>query len=241
MPLTAGIDLPSGGAGWPSGFLSTGRPLPAGWETGIEFRAIGCAEPVVSAQCATFSDVPTEVGAPVKFAPFTIRQSAICSTLSGRFDGLAADRLAYSTEWALGNELATGTVTGNPALADADVVDGSGGDNALACLLGAAADAGFGTPFTLHVNMRALPAITGLGFDRTNWLDAIIVSPGYPNTEAQVWVTGPVFRAVTTPVQLDDVDHRRNSFEDWAQREAIVAFDPCLNLSAVINAPCAAA
>lgn len=232
--LTRGLEL-NQPSGWPAGIMSRARPLPAGWETGIEFRAGGCPAPVVAGQCATFNDTPTAATV-AAFSAFTIRQSTICSTLSGDLGTTARDRLAQTTEFALGAELATGTATGNAALSDATDVAASASTvtDALSCLLAAAATTASGVPVTLHANMQAAAHLVGTDLltGTASLVDRVIVSPGYPVTDGRLWITGPVWWAATAPQDLEAIDWRRNSQEEWAQREAIVVFDPCLNLTA---------
>ena len=74
-----------------------------------------------------------------------------------------------------------------------------------------------------------------------------IINPGYQATddgEITIWATGSVFAAVTDAETLINtatgsapVGWRTNSAAAYRQRLGMVAFDPCLNLSATFTVP----
>jgi hypothetical protein len=67
-----------------------------------------------------------------------------------------------------------------------------------------------------------------------------VISPGYPvegPTTIRLWATGPVWASVDEPFVLNEIDRRTNDDAAYAQRSAIVAFDPCVNLYIDITVP----
>lgn len=256
------IALPQGRRS-PGGLLARGLSLPDGWEEGgIVFRAIGCSEPVVLTACDVSDRTGTRPGENGLFEPVFISASAACSLLSqiGTVN-IAADRLEATSEWGLGRLLATGLGSNNPSFADATVVHAATDDDvvsAVSCLEQAAADLGFGAEVVLHTPPRAmaylasnhlLEEMDGLCYSPSG--HPIIVSSGYPvdsesgeDTIVTIWATGSVWAGVSPAYVLENGNTGRpqpgwriNLDEAWAQRLALAAFDPCLNLAASFVVP----
>ena len=67
-----------------------------------------------------------------------------------------------------------------------------------------------------------------------------VISVGYPvqgDTTVRLWVTGSVWAGVDEPFVLNDLDRRSNTDEAFANRSAIVAFDPCINFYIDVTVP----
>ncbi len=244
------------------GLLARALPLPDGWENGgITFRDIACHEPEVFGVC----DVTDRLGVRpdvAVFEPVFVSASAACSLLSqiGSVN-MAMDRLEATTEWGLGRSLATGLGSSNPSFADATVVHAGTSDlpgeviAAVSCLEQAAADLGFGAEVVLHAPARAAAYLRSVMLieDDTHTSPAghpWIISPGYPvdaesgdDTIVTIWATGSVFAGASDAYPLlaaggrAPVGWRINLDEAFAQRLALAAFDPCLNLSASFVVP----
>ena len=56
-------------------------------------------------------------------------------------------------------------------------------------------------------------------------------------TTIRLWATGPVWAAADEALVLNALDRRNNEDEAYAQRSAIVAFDPCINLHIDVTVP----
>lgn len=241
------------------GILANAYPLPEGWENGISFLGVGCEEPNITAPCVVMDRTEVRPGDASVFDPIFIHQSAACSMLSklGLVD-IAADRLEATTEWALGQALATGIGSGNPSLQDATSVAlwEDAADVALAvvssvaCLEQGAADAGFGAEVFLHAPLRAAAFLANAGMMTEDYLSPAgfqwIISPGYPvdGDAVTMWATGGVFASVTDAQPMINpatgqapVGWRTNTGSAIAQRLGMAAFDPCLNLSATFTVP----
>ena len=227
--------------------LDVALPAPAGWMQGLSVPFYGCGEPLLQDRCATANDEPHRTGV-AEFLPFGISQAAACSTLS-RLDqrSHAIGRLDSTTEWAVARQLATDVLAiGTPSFADGTSLGTVANADfvlAVATLEQAAADAGFGTPWWLHAPIKAAAYLS----DKSQLFDGVsptgtpwVISPGYPvegATTIRLWATGPVWASVSDPLMLNDVDWQRNSDEAYAIREAIVAFDPCINLYIDVTVP----
>lgn len=247
------------------GILDSAETLPEGWERGVRFRTIGCAPPELLGVC--------EIGDPedmrpstAEFRPAWIRQNAVCALMSqvGTVN-LSLNRLEATTEWAMGQMLATGggTEVGanppNPSFLDATVVHASSAAtdadirNTVSCLEQAVADTGYGAAAVLHAPFRAaawlmanylMEPISRLSPSGIPW----IISPGYPidddGVTVSIWATGPVWAGVDESYVLAQqdahgrtVDFRTNLDAAYSQRLGLAAFDPCLNLAASFVAP----
>lgn len=230
------------------GLLSVALPAPQGWAQGLSIPFYGCGEPVLQDRCVTANDEPRRDGGAVGFVPFGIVQSASCSTLS-RLDQAkhAEGRLDSTTEWAVARQLATNELgLDSPSFDDGDSL-GTVADGdfvlAVATLEQAAADAGFGAQWWLHAPIKAAAFLTRYrmmsGF-RSPTGAPWVISPGYPvegPTTIRLWATGPVWASVDEPFVLNDIDRRGNEDSAYAQRQAIVAFDPCINLFIDVTVP----
>lgn len=230
------------------GLLKAALPAPEGWERGIVVEYYSCGEPEILQACVVATDEPKEAGVPATFKPIPIRQGAVCSTVSrSNLTQQARDRLESTTEWAIGRQLAEdlGQV-GNPSLADADVMGVIADGNfeaAVSCLEQAAADTGFGVPWTLHGPVGAGAYLTGprllengLSPNGAPW----ILSPGYPgrvSNKIRLWVTGPVWAATNAMRDLDATERKTNTANGWADRLAIAGFNPCINIAIDVTVP----
>lgn len=231
----------------PGGILEASLPAPAGWMQGLSIPFYGCGEPTLMDRCVTAHDEPHQT-AVAEFYPFGISQGANCSSLS-RLDqkAHAQARLDSTTEWAVARQFATdGLALGTPSFADgASLGTVADGDFVLAVgtLEQAAADAGFGAQWWLHAPVKAaafLAKSDGLGDGKSPSGAPWVISPGYPvqgPTTIRLWATGPVWAAVDEPFVLNDLDRRTNRDEAFAQRSAIVAFDPCINIYIDVTIP----
>lgn len=230
------------------GLLDAALSVPQGWAQGLAIPFYGCGEPLLQDRCATANDVAYGPGV-AEFHPFGVSQGAVCSTL-GRMDqkAHASGRLNATTEWAVARQLATDVLgLGSPSFADGTslgtVTDGDF-VLAVATLEQAAADAGFGTEWWLHGPIKAAAYLADQDQMDSDFVSPTgakwVISPGYPvqgTTTIRLWATGPVFAAVAEPYVLNDVDRGTNHDEAYANREAIVAFDPCINLYIDVTVP----
>lgn len=232
----------------PGGILASALPAPAGWLQGLSIPFYGCGEPVLLNRCVTSEDTTPHRTAVAEFHPFGVRQSASCSSLS-RLDQKrhAEGRLDSTTEWGVARQLATdGLTLGTPSfedgtdlgtVADADFV------LAVATLEQAAADAGFGAQWWLHSPIKGAAFLAKdnlLIEDKSPSGAPWVVSVGYPvqgPTTIRLWATGPVWASVDEPFVIGDLDRRNNQDEAFAQRSAIVAFDPCVNFFIDVTVP----
>ena len=231
------------------GILAKALPAPAGWMQGLSIPFYGCGEPVLADRCVTANDEPHRT-AVAEFQPYGIQQGATCSSLS-RLDqkAHAEGRLDSTTEWAVARQLATDVLgLGTPSFDDG--VDlGTVADRdfvlAVATLEQAAADAGFGSQWWLHAPVKAAAFLNAnasllsdghLSPSGAPW----VISPGYPvegPTTIRLWATGPVWVGVDDPFVIGDLDRTNNDDTAFAQRSAIAAFDPCINLYIDIEVP----
>ncbi len=240
------------------GILDMADALPNGWELGIRFRTIGCVPPEVIGICDV-GDPENARPSSAEFQPAFIRQNAACALMSqvGTTD-LALNRLEATTEWGLGQMLATGIGGTNPSLADATLIHAAAaGDavDAMSCLEQAVADTGYGAAAVLHTSYRGAAYLaTNHIVDRYSedgWAYSptglpIIISSGYPaeTDTVTIWATGPVWASVEGMYVLRDsqtgqrpVDWQTNTDAAYTQRLGLAAFDPCLNLAATFAVP----
>lgn len=235
----------------PGGLLAHALPAPEGWMQGLSIPFYGCGEPVLADRCVTANDEPYRT-AVADFYPYGIQQGATCSTLS-RLDQQrhAEGRLDSTTEWAVARQLATDVLgLGTPSFEDGTSL-GTVADGdfvlALATLEQAAADAGFGTQWWLHAPIKAAAFLADrhlIKEDHSPTGAMWVISPGYPvltPTTIRLWATGPVWVGVDEPfvlgTQMDRIDRRTNEDSAYAQRQAIAAFDPCVNLYIDVTIP----
>jgi len=237
------VDVRSGG------ILDRALPAPSGWRQGLSLPFYGCGEPVLLDRCAASDDTIDLHGSAVaEFQPFGIQQHASCSSLS-RVDQKkhATGRLDSTSEWAVARQLATDALGLNtPSFEDGTSLGTVvGGDFvlAVATLEQAAADAGFGSQWWLHAPIKAAAYLS----ESRSLLGKVsptgapwVISVGYPvqgATTIRLWVTGPVWAAMDDAFVLQDLDRRNNADEAFAQRSAIVAFDPCINFHIDVTVP----
>ena len=229
------------------GLLGTALPAPNGWTQGLSIPFYGCGEPLLQDRCVTANDTAHRTSV-AEFNPFGISQGATCSTLS-RIDQKrhAESRLDSTTEWAVARQLATDSLgLGTPSFADGTslgVVAGGDFVLAVAALEQAAADAGFGSQWWLHSPVMGAAFLArfkqlknGVSPTGAPW----IISPGYPvqgPTTVRLWATGPVWASVSDAYLLNEVNWTVNSDTAYANRDAIVAFDPCMNIHIDITIP----
>ncbi len=230
-----------------SGLLGTALPAPQGWTQGLSVPFYGCGEPTLQDRCVTANDEPHRT-AVADFYPFGISQGATCSTLS-RHDQKrhASGRLDSTTEWAVARQLATdGLNLGTPSFADGTslgTVTNSSFVLAVALLEQAAADAGYGAQWWLHAPVKAAAILAKehqLSDNESPTGAPWVISPGYPvqgATTIRLWATGPVWAGVSDPYVLGAVDWSVNDDTAYANRDAIVAFDPCINFYIDVTIP----
>lgn len=229
------------------GLLGMALPAPAGWAQGLSIPFYGCGEPLLQDRCVTANDTVYRQGV-ADFMPFGISQGATCSTLS-RIDQKkhATGRLDSTTEWAVARQLAANPLgLDSPSYEDGEslgVVADRDFTLAVATLEQAAADRGFGSVWWLHAPIKAAAFLArekqlkdGMSPSGAPW----VISPGYPvegPTTIRLWATGPVWAGVDEPLVLDDIDRLVNEDTAFANRQAIAAFDPCVNLFIDITVP----
>lgn len=223
------------------GLLGTALQAPQGWIQGLAIPFYGCGEPALQNYCVTANDTPHRPNV-VEFHPFGISQGASCSTLSQLDQSKHAEgRLDATTEWAVARQLASNELTlDTTSFADATsagaVVANADFVKAVSILEQAAADAGFGTQWWLHAPVRAAAyladsnqLVDGKSATGAPW----VISPGYPvqnATTVRLWATGPVWVGVADSFVVQDVNWHTNEDTAYASREAIAAYDPCVNL-----------
>lgn len=222
------------------GLIGAALAAPSGWTQGLAIPFYGCGEPTLQNYCVTSNDEAHRPSV-VEFAPFGVSQGATCSTLSRLDQSTHAEgRLDATTEWAVARQLATnGLGLDSTSFADGTSLGTvAAGDfvQAVGTLEQAAADVGFGAQWWLHAPIKAaayLAAADQLDNGKSATGAPWVISPGYPvqsPTTIRLWATGPVWVGVSDPFTVQDVDWNTNSDTAYANREAIVAFDPCVNL-----------
>lgn len=230
------------------GILDQALEAPQGWTQGLSLPFYGCGEPLLQDRCVAANDEPHRTSV-ADFYPFGISQGATCSTLS-RIDQKrhASARLDSTTEWAVARQLATDSLgLDTPSFADGvslGVVADGDFVLAVATLEQAAADAGFGSQWWLHAPIKAAAFLGDQDQMNSDYISNTgapwVISPGYPvqgPTTIRLWATGPVWASVSDPYVLNDVAWRVNEDSAYANREAIVAFDPCINFYIDVTVP----
>lgn len=232
--LTTPASPPGGSPARPFGVIAQAQPAPEGWELGgISVSAV-CPDPIVEDGCVILATHEAGEPTPSVFPLVRVRQGSGCSTLAGDRSVEARDSLNEGTDFALGLILADHPVAGVTSLADADTV----GDfptiaGTLAALLAVSSN---GLPLVIH----ATPAVAvylmeaGLLIGGTHNGIPVIVSDGY-GADLQLWVTGRVWAAVGPIETFDAVDRFTNKREAWAERDVIVGFNPCVNVTATFT------
>lgn len=247
MTLAQDVEAPEVKAA-PGGILGKALAAPQGWAQGLSIPFYGCGEPLLQDRCVTANDTAHRTGGAAEFSPFGISQGASCSTLSMIDQKRHAEgRLDATTEWAVARQLATdGLALGTPSFADGvDLGTVAGGDfaTALGVLEQAAADAGFGAEWWIHSSVRGASYLAERNLIDEGLSPAgapVVISAGYPVTDGstvRLWATGPVWASVDDPFTMNNVDWTVNEDTAFANRQAIVAFDPCVNLFIDITVP----
>jgi len=172
-------------------------------------------------------------------------EGAEVETPDTRSDGILAVALPAPSGWMQGLSLPF-YGCGEPVLMNRCVTaDDTTPPNVLAVgtLEQAAADAGFGSQWWLHAPIKAASFLANARLligKRSPSGAPWVVSVGYPvqgATTVRLWVTGPVWAATDEAFVFDDLDRRSNTDEAFANRSAIVAFDPCVNLYIDVTVP----
>lgn len=233
------VDLPEQSAPLPGGLLRIALPAPEGWERGIVFPAYGCAAPVAMDGCVTSDDTSESRPSSAAYPPFAIQQRTACSTLGGMdLSQQASDRLAATTEFALGRQLATNALNLEGEYLDDAENLGTAGDAVagVGFLEEEAALRGFGSRHFLHASPRTAAMLVREKMIDSNGRSPMgarwIISPGYAGTApGRVWATGTVWVGTDAPFTRVGFDHRMNDAVAAAERSGLVAFDPCINIS----------
>jgi hypothetical protein len=248
------------------GILDVSDPLPDGWENGVTFLSAACTEPQIIEVCTIVDPVTEGVrpSGPNTFVPVFVRQTAACSRLTNiGTRSLAQERLEGTTEWALGRLLQTGSGGTNPTLEEGEVVHVINAPtddlilqivDLVSCLEQAVANTGYGGGAFLHAPPRAAAYLRSASLVSDDGLSPMglpwVFSSGYTpedtggGTEISIWATGSLWAAEGANEPLIDpttgrppAGWRTNSDETIAQRMALAAFDPCLNLTAKMTVP----
>lgn len=255
MTLTRDVVLPPATAAG-GGILAVGRPLPAGWERGIEAAATGaCLATGEHIYCPTS---PTEKSFlsldSFSFDAFGIEIGVVCTTLGGeRADAerraRAFQMLEAKAEYSVGYVLATGETqagvdTGNPALADALTVGpAASAVEALGVIEDSIASNLEGLGAFVHVTPATLVALVA-GFavyrDIDTWRTPsghiVVASPGYVgNIDGQIVATTEVFTGVGEIDLISTVDRTNNRYLAVHEAPALAVFDPCFNVSVTFD------
>lgn len=246
MTLARDVTLPSASAVG-GGVLAQARPLPDGWERGVEFATETCLIAGSHQFCPASPGEKSFQGTDLaEFDAFGVEVSVACTTLTPFDERLAQARAALGVvaEFDVGAELATGTVTGNPNLGDAVSVGSAGfSKDALALVEGAIATNLRGDLAWVHV---APLRLTELLSEQAIWMDdmgawrtatgnLVVSSPGYETALADEIVATPEVFADLGDVDLirttDRADNRHMAVHE---APALAVFDPCFVVSASI-------
>jgi hypothetical protein len=216
----------------PNGLVSVLRPLPDGWERGVDVMIRSVPDPIRIGPCETGEEDPEFTGTPAVFQPVVIRQGVICSLL-GRPDTEAVSRNAaeVAAGYALSLELYDGAGTSNPSLVgDAVEVASPSVDTvveAIAALENAMEQGLHGAQGVIHVPL-GLSAYLGdmIYRDGNRWRTAagnLVAIHGLGST---IYGTGEVWGAIGSPDSRRYNDVRTNTSEGWSDIAAIAIFDP---------------
>lgn len=231
------------------GLLSAARPIEDGsWVRGLIVNSSQCIEGLPYPFCNRTSEgepVDKETQRPGDgdtFEPVGITVTVDCSTLGGDPQKFAEQGLDLLREYTIATELAAGTVTANPALADASGVgSGVGAKEALAVLEDEIALVAQGRQAFVHVSPGNMVRIEGaLRWTGTRWLtpngNVVVSSPGY-TTLTDLHATGEVFTGVGGRANLSSIDRNVNTRYVTAEELGIAVFDPCFNIAVSIEDP----
>lgn len=225
------------------GLLNAARPIEdGGWVRGLIVNSSQCTEALPYPFCNRPGEgdpvqkETQDVGDADTFEPVGVTVTVDCSTLGGDPAKFAEQGLDVLREYTIASELATGTVTANPALSDATVV-GSGDTpkEALAVLEDEIADVAQGRQAFIHVSPSNMVRIEGaLRWTGTRWLtpsgNVVVTSPGY-TTLTDLHATGEVFVGVGGRATLNSIDRNVNTRFITAEELGIAVFDPCFNIA----------
>jgi len=251
VTLTRGVILPSSTAVG-GGILAQARPLPDGWETGIDFATEACLIAGEHLFCPTSpADKEFQTTELAEFKAFGIEVSVVCTTLGGERarterESRASQALSVVDEFSVGFVLATGETqagndTGNPALVDAtDVGNGSSVTDAISQLEGVIALTLQGHLAWVHITPQDLVTayaeqaiyLDDLGSWRTPSGHLVVSSPGYTEAIAgEIVATTEVFASRGGIELTRTVDRTDNRYLAVHEALALAVFDPCFNVS----------
>jgi hypothetical protein len=225
------------------GVLSLSASFPSGtrWQSGVTGIGTGaCLEAGTHLFCPTSPGEKTFQGIDTfEFTPYAAEVSVECSTLSisDAVEARASEAVRARAEFVAGSELATGTVSGNPSLADAtptaaatDAVD------ALSILEGAIATTFGGFGAWVHVapsDLVTLVAGQALWRDLAGWRTpgghVVVSSPGYQASLAGTLVASTPVTAQAGSPRAGTIAYDRTINRRMAVFEVpvLAVFDPC--------------
>lgn len=228
------------------GVLAHAGTLPSGWERGIGFAADACRQAGSHLFCPTSpTDLEWQEAGLAEFAPFGVVAGVACTTLTPineRLDA-AEGSVAVIAEYNIGLELATGSLTNNPSLADATTLAASADIVAAVATIDGAL-AGFrGYQGWVHMSPQNLVLAVGEGVvegDPGDYLTPnghrVVASPGYAVALAdEVVGSAPVYAGVGMVEQVRTVNRKNNEKVVVYEAAAMAAFDPCLLVSTTIS------
>lgn len=254
MTLTRGVNLPPatpvGG-----GILDQARPLPEGWERGVEFATEAC---LAAGEHLFCPDSPTEKAFQgttlTEWFAYGVEVSVVCTLLGGARANAEREEKARAAlevidEFSVGQVLATGLTsagsdTSNPALSDA-VSGGTGAGvvAALAVLEDSIASNLRGHLAWVHVTparLTELVAAQAVYRDMDTWRTAtghlVVASPGYVgNIDDEIVATTEVFASRGDIELVSTEDRSDNRHLAVHEAPALAVFDPCYNVSVGIT------
>lgn len=223
----------------------------------MTFTSGQCLVPQVVGTC-TDGEVTKDLddlSTPATFDAFDVVQGLRCSTM-GRTEvaAFAEASLDVVREFAIAGEFLTGAASGNPSLADADVLGSASATDAvsaLACLDQHAATALSGRLAFIHASpllATHLLAASAIRADGRRFLTAlgnvVVVSAGYdgrapasPSVAPSegdpqfLYATGEVYANFGQRDVPTAVERSQNTLQAIAEDTAVVAFDPCFNVA----------
>lgn len=227
------------------GIVALASPLPGDWTRGV--TGIGtdaCLAAGVHLFCVTAEqrESPTEKEYQsldsFAFTPYAVEVSVLCSNLgiTSEAESRAQAAAEAKAEAVLGAELATGTLTGNPSLADAtDFGLWPDAATALSGLEGAIALTIGGYQAWVHVapsDLVLLAAADVIWRDLSGWRTpgghVVVSSPGYQATQEGILVaTAPVYAEVGEVFARTTQDRLLNRAMATFEAPVLAAFDPC--------------
>lgn len=255
MTLTRGVVLPPATAVG-GGILAQARPLPDGWERGLDFATEACLTAGEHVFCPTSPTEKTFQGTDLaQFFAYGIEVSVVCTTLGGERaraerEARAFQALQVIEEFSVGHVLATGTTqagvdTSNPALADATSL-GTAADDvaALALIEDSLATNLRGHLGWIHVTPATLTRLVSatavylddMGVWRSPTGHVVVASPGYVgNIDDEIVATTEVFASVGDIDLVETVDRADNRHLAVHEAPGLAVFDPCFNVSVGVS------